>query len=95
MYEAILVGGAIDAYRALSRFDWNEVDRLIRIIEMEPGIDDLHTVQVPVPPNLMTAYDSGTWRIVYRLVDDAFVEIWGISRIGDEPRLEDRPELRL
>jgi hypothetical protein len=62
---------------------------------MEPGVDDLHTVQVPVPPNLLTAYDSGTWRIVYRLVDDAFVEIWGISRIGDEPRLEDRPELRL
>jgi hypothetical protein len=93
MFEAILVGGAIDAYEALSALDRAEVDRLIGIIELEPGIDELHKVQVPIPPDTLTAYDSGTWRIVYKLVDNAFVEIWGISRIRDEPPLP--PSMRM
>ncbi|MGD9889685.1 MAG: hypothetical protein AB7R89_16200 [Dehalococcoidia bacterium] len=94
MFEAVIVGeGTIAAYRALGHADREAVDRLIRIIEMAPEIDELHKAPVPTPIGMMTAYDSGTWRIMYKLVDNATVEIWGISRIRDEPPLP--PHLRL
>lgn len=81
MYEAVFRGGARASYNALEIDERAEVDHIIRLIELNPYIDGVHKVKVVVAPLVLWAYDNGTWRVTYRLVEP-FVEIYSIRRLS-------------
>ena len=81
VFEAVIP----DSLKAsLARYrpeDRQEIERLVRLIELNPWIDGEHKASVSVGSVVYSAYNNGRWHIVYRLVDSRFVEIHGISRI--------------
>ena len=82
MRESVLSPGARQAYERLSDADRAEVDRLIRLIELDPWADDVHKIEAGLDDQLWTTYNNGTWVIGYTLPDDATVAIRGISRVN-------------
>lgn len=81
MFEAVFVGRFRAQFDALTETEQGEVQRLIRLIEIDPHVDGVHTVDFPVPPVILRAYDNGLWRIAHRVVDDRFIELYAVSRI--------------
>jgi hypothetical protein len=82
MFEAVLKGQSRAQRAALNPEDRAEVDRLIGLIELDPWLDGVHKFQIVVEPFIMNAYDNRIWQIVYRIADNAFIEVYGIRRIS-------------
>ncbi|MGE0545285.1 MAG: hypothetical protein AB7R89_34430 [Dehalococcoidia bacterium] len=81
MFEAILLGQSRAQRSALSAVERDEVDRLIGLIELDPWIDGVHKFSMVFEPIVLTVYDNRLWQIAYRVVDNRFVETYGIRRL--------------
>ena len=77
MFEAVFRGGARAAYGELDERERAEVDALIRLLELDPYLDETTKFKTLVAPLMMNAFDNGAWRIMY-LIRHPFVEIYGI-----------------
>lgn len=56
--------------------------RLIALIELDPRIDGIHKIVIDLEDIHFTVYNNGVWQIAYNLVDNRFVEVTAIARIG-------------
>lgn len=82
MFEAVFTPDARTVYDALSDTDQAEVDAVIRLLEIDPQADDETTVSVTLGGIGFGVYDDGRWEIVFRVLDDRFIEVIGISRVS-------------
>lgn len=80
MFEAVFRGAARASRNDLSIEDRAQVDHLIRLIELTPYIDGVFKAPFVVAPLVLVAFENGSWRIVYRIVE-SFVEIYSIRRL--------------
>ena len=80
MFEAVFVGRSRAQHAALSAVERSDADRSIHQIELNPWIDGTTKISYLMAPLIFTLYDDDRWRIVYRLVDERFVEIFSITR---------------
>ncbi|MGH2586083.1 MAG: type II toxin-antitoxin system RelE family toxin [Dehalococcoidia bacterium] len=81
MFEYVFLGRARAQYDALSPDEQEDVDRAIRLLELDPWHDGITKRDLPVPPLILSVYDDGRWRLSYRVVDHRFVEIYAIGRV--------------
>ena len=79
--EAVFRGRFREQFNALTAIERAGVDRVVRLIELDPHVGGVHKVDVPVPPMILRAYGNGVWRIAYRVAGDRFVELYVITRI--------------
>ena len=78
MFEAVYLGRTRADLQPLTDEDRREADRLIAEIEHNPLEDGRRKGRFDLPPLVLNAYTNEIWRIVYRLVDDRFAEIYGV-----------------
>ena len=83
MFEAVFVPSVRAIYDRLSAIDQAEINAIIRLIEADPWPDGATKYAVTIGPQAGGAYADGRWEVVYRVVDDRFVEVIGISRVPD------------
>jgi hypothetical protein len=81
VFEAILRGRARASRDQLSDAQKEDLDATIARIESDPWLDGRTKCEFPVPPLILWMYRDGVWRIAYRVVDDAFIEIFQIQRM--------------
>ncbi|MGH2584883.1 MAG: hypothetical protein ACRDJE_08220 [Dehalococcoidia bacterium] len=81
MFEAILLPEARAARDLLNDEDRIEVNSIIQILELNPWTDDITKFTVVINDVGLGVYDDGRWEVVYRVVDDRFIEVIGISHI--------------
>jgi hypothetical protein len=81
VFEAILADEARAAYDGLTDEDRTEVDRIIRLLEINPWTDDATKFATYIGRWAAGVYDDDRWEVVYRIVDDRFIDVIGISRI--------------
>ena len=82
MFEAILLPAARAAYDRLSGDEQADVDRIIRLLELNPWADDTTKFTTTIGRRTAGVYDDDRWELVYRIVDDRFIEVLGISRVA-------------
>ena len=82
MFEAIYLPAARATREALSEEQRADIDRIVRLIEINPWADDTTKFAVRIGRWTAGLYDDDRWEIVYRVVNDRFVEVVGINRIG-------------
>lgn len=82
LFEAAIIGPAVDISNQLDERDRREVRRLIALIELDPRIDGSHKVMISVEDIHFTVYNNGIWQIAYSVVDNAFIQVTGIARVG-------------
>ncbi|MBI2760130.1 MAG: hypothetical protein HYX51_01725 [Chloroflexi bacterium] len=82
MFEVIYLPAARATRESLSEGERADVDRIVRLIEINPWADDTTKFAVRIGRWMAAVYDDDYWEIVYRVVDDHFVEIVGINRVG-------------
>ncbi len=58
------------------------MDRILEDLERQPGFDERTRITFDMPDWTAGIYDDGRWEIVYRIVDNRFVEIVGIKPIN-------------
>ncbi len=75
MFEAILLDAARAAYDALGGDDRLDVDRVLRLIEVNPWTDDVTKFTVVIDDVGLGVYDDGRWELVYRVVDERFIDV--------------------
>lgn len=80
MFEFVFVGRARRQYQSLSPEEQDEIDEVIRLLELDPWPDRIGKGQLAAPPLILNAYDDGRWQITYRVVDYRFIEIFAIAR---------------
>lgn len=91
MYEAAIIGRAREQWSRLDEQDQEEVRRLIRLIGMDPCMDGVHKLVIAVEDIAFTVYNNGIRQIAYSIVDNAFIKVTGIARVGGSSG----PHLRL
>ena len=82
MFEAVFLGRSRRQYDALTWREQAEVDQIIRLIELDPRVDNLRTFVYLHEGSVMRIYDDGRWQIAYRVVEDRYVEVYGITRLA-------------
>jgi hypothetical protein len=82
VFEAILLPDARRARDRLAEVDRREVNRIIRLLELNPWADNTTKFVVNLGQDIAGVYDDNRWEVVYRIVDDRFIEVIGISRIS-------------
>jgi hypothetical protein len=80
MFEAVLRGRAVAARAQLDGVWRQELDARLAYLESDPWLDGRRTFEFPVPPLILWLCADGVWRIVYRVVDNAFIEVYDIRR---------------
>jgi hypothetical protein len=80
MFEAILRGRAVLVRAQLDEVWQQELDARLAYLESGPWLDGRRKFEFPLPPLILWLYADGVWRIVYRVVDNAFVEVYDIQR---------------
>jgi hypothetical protein len=81
VFEAILRGRARSSRDQLLDAHTEDLDTTIARIEEVPWLDGRTKFELPVPPLILWMYRDGVWRIAYRVVDDAFIEIYHVQRL--------------
>lgn len=81
MFAAIFVTEARAVYDQLSGDDQAEVDGIIRLLELNPWADDTTKFTTVIGRWAVGVYDDNRWEVVYRVVDDRFIEVIGFTRI--------------
>jgi hypothetical protein len=61
--------------------DQAEVDRIITLLELNPWSDDISKFTAVLERWAAGVYDDGRWEVIYRVVDDRFIEVVGMTRI--------------
>ena len=82
MFEAVQLPGARAVYELLAPDEQRAVDQRIGWIERLPEIGAGRRLIIGIPPRILSVFDDGLWRIAYRVVDDRFIEVWAIRRVG-------------
>lgn len=82
MFEAVIRGQARLVYDALAGVDLAEVNAIIDRIEADPWGDDEVIFTVILASQVMGVYDDGQWEVAFQVIDDAFVEVVGLSKLG-------------
>jgi hypothetical protein len=82
VFEAIYLPEARATREALSDEERADIDRIVRLIEINPWADDTTKFAVRIGRWMAGVYDDDRWEVVYRVVDDRFIEIAGINRVG-------------
>jgi hypothetical protein len=80
VFEVVLRGRARASRAELSEDERADVDALFARLEVDPWLDGRSQFELPVPPLILWLFTNGVWRFVYRVVDNAFVEVYDIRR---------------
>lgn len=80
MFEAVLLPEAEKGRDLLDSADRAEVNRIIRLLELDPWSDDETKATITLGGIGFGVYDDGRWEVVYRVLDNRFIEVAGISR---------------
>jgi hypothetical protein len=83
LFEIFLLGPALRFLESLEGDDQQEVRRLLDIICQDPFWDNRTKFPFPVPPATATLYESGRFRIVYHVLNNTRINVWGIGRSGE------------
>ena len=86
MFEAVFLPSARAIYDRLSAIEQDEIDRIVHLIESDPWLDGATKFPVTIDPHAAGVYADGRWEVVYRVVDNRFVEVVGFSRVPDRDR---------
>jgi len=70
----------VAARAALDEVWRDELDAALATLETAPWLDGARRFELPMPPVILWLHTDGVWRIAYRVVDDAFVEVYDIRR---------------
>jgi hypothetical protein len=81
VFEFVLLGRARAQYEALDPDERADADRVIRLLEMNPWIDGVIKAEILVAPLVLSAFNDGRWRMIYRVVNGRFIEIFAITRV--------------
>lgn len=81
MFEVVITGQARSVYDALQDTDLAQVNAIIDRIESDPWGDDEVMFTVVLAGEVMGVFDDGHWEVAFRVVDDAFIEVVGLSKI--------------
>lgn len=81
MFEAFFPPPVRSAYDSLPDPDKADIDRIVGLLELNPWGDDMIKYALTLGRQTAGIYDDGRWEVVYRVVDDRFIEILGFSRI--------------
>lgn len=79
MYEAILTPEARAARAALTPAQRDALDQTLALLESNPWTDNETKVVARFGAWAAGVYDDGRWEIVYRVVNDRFIEVVGFS----------------
>ncbi len=69
-------------YDRLEPHEQAQLDQIVRLLELNPWSDSPSKTTVNMGRWAAGVYDDGRWEVVYRVVDDRFIKIVGIGRIG-------------
>lgn len=81
MFEIALLPEARAALDALNEADQGDVARVLRLLELNPWQDGVVKFVMIVGGVGVGVYDDYRWEIVYRILDERFIEVVGISRV--------------
>ena len=81
MPEYVLLGSARREYDDLSPAEQAEVDAIIRLLELDPWVDNVRKFALGTPGMQFTLYEDMRWQILYRVIDSEAVEIYIIERV--------------
>ena len=82
MFEAVFAPRARSHYDGLSADEQAQIDEIVHLLESDPWADEETKVVGNMGRWAAGVYDDGRWEVVYRVLDDRFIEIVGISRIS-------------
>jgi len=71
-------------YMALPDAERTDLDRVLRLLELNPWGDDVTKFTAVIRGQPVGVYDDGRWEVAYRIVDDRFLEVVGFTRLADE-----------
>lgn len=81
MFESIFLDKARTFYERLPESEQQDIDRILHALELDPSGDTETTNLIALGAVGFGVYDDGRWEIVFRVLDDRFIEVAGISRI--------------
>jgi hypothetical protein len=81
VFETVLLPEARAVRDALNEEDRADVDRITHLLEINPWADDATKFTAAIGQRTVGVYDDGRWEMVYRIVDDRFIKVLGITRI--------------
>ena len=81
MLEPIFVGSARREYEALSPTDQSEINAVTRLLELDPWVDNVRKTNLSTPSITLILYEDERWRLLYRVVDERFIEEWAIEPV--------------
>ena len=82
MFEAVLLPEARAVRDALREEDRADINRIVRLLELNPWADGTVKFTMSIGRWAAGVYDDGRWEVVYRVIDERFIEVIGMSRIG-------------
>jgi hypothetical protein len=82
VFEVVFVGRAREVYDTLPDADLAEVNAIVDRIEADPWGDDEVLFTVVLAGEVMGIYDDGRWEVAFRVVEDAFLEVVGLSKLA-------------
>lgn len=62
MHEAVFIGRFRAQFDGLGDLEQEEVQRLIRLIELDPHVENVHKAGLLVAPLILRVYDNGLRR---------------------------------
>lgn len=87
LFELFLLKPATRFLEGLEAADLQEVRRLLEIISHDPFWDQRTKFPFPVPPAVVTMYDSGRFKIVYHVASSVQIKVWAIGYSGERPQI--------
>ena len=87
MFELFFYRPATRFLETLEGAELQEVRRLLDIIAMDPFWDNRTKFPFPVPPPIVSIYESGQFRIVYHVITNTRINIWAIGHSGEPLQL--------
>jgi hypothetical protein len=82
VFEAVFTSEARADRARLGPDEREEVNSIVARLEQQPRSNDETQFTVDMPEWTAGVYDDGRWEIVYRILDDRFIEVVGIRRIA-------------
>jgi hypothetical protein len=83
MFEAVLTDEARAFYEHLTMSKREDLDRILHALEADPSGSAETTALATLGGIGFGVYDDGHWEVMFRVLDDRFIEVVGISRITD------------
>lgn len=81
MFEAVYTPVYRIQRAGLGSDQQDDLDRTVRLLELDPHIDGVTKFRAVAGGEVVSLYDDDRWQIVYRIVDDRFLEMLGVDRV--------------